>query len=103
MQCQLSNSKRPQKITEVHDDRIISMIKNNFTTFISIKTKTLEVACVSHLRSTINPSLHEGEYREFTARCKPQVTLGTRKERCQKTSKGSEFYFIFLTNKLVVE
>lgn len=102
MQCQLSNTKRPQKITEVHDDRIISMIKNNFT-FISIKTKTLEVAFVSHLRSTVNLSLHEGEYREFTARCKPQVTLRTRKERCQKTSKSSEFYFIFLTNKLVVE
>ena len=78
----LSNTKRPgrpRKITAVDDRIIISLVKKNpFTTVGQIKNTLQEVGiCVS--KSTIKRRLHQSEYRGFTTRWKPLVSLKNRK------------------------
>ncbi len=89
---ELSNTKRPgrpRKTTVVDDRRILSLVKKTpFTTVGQIKNTLQEVGvCVS--KSTIKRRLHQSEYRGFTTRCKPLVSL--KKEGqirvCQTTSK----------------
>ena len=66
------------------DDRIIiSLVKKNlFTTVGQIKNTLQEVGvCVS--KSTIKRRLHQSEYRGFTTRCKPLVSLKNRKTRLE--------------------
>ena len=81
---ELSNTKRPERPrkTSVMDDRIIiSQVKKNpFTTVGQIKNTLQEVGvCVS--KSTIKRRLHQSEYRGFTTRRKPLVSLKNRKTR----------------------
>ncbi len=83
---ELSNTKRPgrpQKTTVVDDRRILSLVKNTpFTTVGQIKNTLQEVGvCVS--KSTIKRRLHQSEYRGFTTRCKPLVSLKNRKARLE--------------------
>ena len=83
---ELSNTKRPgrpRKTTVVDDRRIISLVKKNpFTTVGQIKNTLQEVGvCVS--KSTIKRRLHQSEYRGFTTRCKPLVSLKNRKTRLE--------------------
>ncbi len=63
--------------------------KQPFTTVGQIKNTLQEVGvCVS--KSTIKRRLHQSEYRGFTTRCKPLVSLKNRKAKirvCQTTSK----------------
>ena len=80
---ELSNTKRPrrpQKTTVVDDRIILSLVKKNpFTTVGQIKNTLHEVGvCVS--KSTIKRRLHQSEYRGFTTRCKPLVSLKNRLE-----------------------
>ncbi len=77
---ELSNTKRPgrpRKTTVVDDRRILSLVKKTpFTTVGQIKNTLQEVGvCVS--KSTIKRRLHQSEYRGFTTRCKPLVSLKT--------------------------
>ncbi len=77
---ELSNTKRPgrpRKTTVVDDLRILSLVKKTpFTTVGQIKNTLQEVGvCVS--KSTIKRRLHQSEYRRFTTRCKPLVSLKT--------------------------
>ena len=74
---------RPQKTTVVDDRIIISLVKKNpFTTVGQIKNTLQEVGvCVS--KSTIKRRLHQSEYRGFTTRCKPLVSLKNRKTRLE--------------------
>ncbi len=79
---ELSNTKRPgrpRKTTVVDDRRILSLVKKTpFTTVGQIKNTLQEVGvCVS--KSTIKRRLHQSEYRGFTTRCKPLVSLKNRK------------------------
>ena len=83
---ELSNTKRPgrpRKTTVVDDRRIISLVeKNPFTTVGQIKNALQEVGvCVS--KSTIKRRLHQSEYRGFTKKCKPLVSLKNRKTRLE--------------------
>ena len=83
---ELSNTKRPgrpRKTTVVDDRRILSLVKKTpFTTVGQIKNTLQEVAvCVS--KSTIKRRLHQSEYRGFTTRCKPLVSLKNRKARLE--------------------
>ena len=83
---ELSNTKRPgrpRKTTVVDDRRILSLVKKNpFTTVGQIKNTLQEVGvCVS--KSTIKRRLHQSEYRGFTTRCKPLVSLNNRKTRLE--------------------
>ena len=83
---ELSNTKRPgrpQKTTVVDDRRILSLVKKNpFTTAGQINNTLQEVGvCVS--KSTIKRRLHQSEYRGFTTRCKPLVSLKNRKTRLE--------------------
>ncbi len=78
---ELSNTKRPgrpRKTTVVDDRRILSLVKKTpFTTVGQIKNTLQEVGvCVS--KSTIKRRLHQSEYRGFTTRCKPLVSLKNR-------------------------
>ncbi len=63
----------------VDDRRIIFLVKKTpFTTVGQIKNTLQEVGvCVS--KSTIKRRLHQSEYRGFTTRCKPLVSLKNRK------------------------
>ena len=75
---ELSNTKRPGRLwktTVVGDRIIISLVKKNlFTTVGQIKNSLQEAGvCVS--KSTIKRRLHQSEYRGFTTRCKPLVSL----------------------------
>ena len=74
---------RPRKTTVVNDRIIISLVKKNpFTTVGQIKNTLQEVGvCVS--KSTIKRRLHQSEYRGFTTRCKPLVSLKNRKTRLE--------------------
>ena len=67
----------------VDDRQIISLVKKNpFTTVGQIKNTLQEVGvCVS--KSTIKRRLHQSEYRGFTTRCKPLVSLKNRKTRLE--------------------
>ena len=81
---ELSNTKRPGRpwqTTVVDDRRILSLVKKNpFTTVGQIKNTLQEVrVCVS----TIKRRLHPSEYRGFTTRCKPLVSLKNRKTRLE--------------------
>ena len=96
---ELSNTKRPgrpQKTTVVDDQRILSLVKKTpFTTVGQIKNTLQEVGvCVS--KSTIKRRLHQSEYRGFTTRCKPLVSLKNRKARLefakQHLKKPSQFW-----------
>uniref|UniRef100_A0A8C5N2V1 Transposase n=1 Tax=Leptobrachium leishanense TaxID=445787 RepID=A0A8C5N2V1_9ANUR len=96
---ELSNTKipgRPRKTTVVDNQRIISMVKKTpFTTVSQIKNTLQEVGvCVS--KSTIKRRLHQSEYRGFTTRCKPLVSLKNRKARLefakQHLTKPSQFW-----------
>ncbi len=83
---ELSNTKRPgrpRKTTVVDDRRILSLVKKTpFTTVGQIKNTLQEVGvCVS--KSTIKRRLHQSEYRGFTTRCKPLVSLKNRKARLE--------------------
>ena len=71
---ELSNTKRPGRQTVVK--------KNPFTTFGQIK-KTLQEVGVCVSKSTIKRRLHQSEYRGFTTRCKPLVSLKNRKTRLE--------------------
>ncbi len=90
---ELSNTKRPgrpRKTTVVDDRRILSLVKKTpFTTVGQIKNTLQEVGvCVS--KSTIKRRLHQSEYRGFTTRCKPLVSLTKQEGQirvCQTTSK----------------
>ncbi len=78
---ELSNTKRPgrpRKTTVVDDRIILSLVKKTpFTTVGQIKNTLQEVGvCVS--KSTIKRRLHQSEYRGFTTRCKPLVSLKNR-------------------------
>ena len=96
---ELSNTKRPGRPwkTNVVDDRkIISLVKKTpFTTVGQIKNTLREVGvCAS--KSTIKRRLHQSEYRGFTTRCKPLVSLKNRKIRLefakQHLKKPSQFW-----------
>ncbi len=96
---ELSNTKRPgrpRKTTVVDDQRILSLVKKTpFTTVGQIKNTLQEVGvCVS--KSTIKRRLHQSEYRGFTTRCKPLVSLKNRKARLQfakrHLKKPSQFW-----------
>uniref|UniRef100_A0A8C5MJ28 Transposase n=1 Tax=Leptobrachium leishanense TaxID=445787 RepID=A0A8C5MJ28_9ANUR len=96
---ELSNTKRPgrpRKTTVVDDRRILSLVKKTpFTTVGQIKNTLQEVGvCVS--QSTIKRRLHQSEYRGFTTRCKPLVSLKNRKARLefakQHLTKPSQFW-----------
>ncbi len=83
---ELSNTKRPgrpRKTTVVDERRILSLVKKTpFTTVGQIKNTLQEVGvCVS--KSTIKRRLHQSEYRGFTTRCKPLVSLKNRKARLE--------------------
>ena len=83
---ELSDTKRPgrpRKTTVVDDRRILSLVKENpLTTVGKIKNTLQEVGvCVS--KSTIKRRLHQSEYRGFTTRCKPLVSLNNRKTRLE--------------------
>ena len=65
------------------DRRIISLVKKNpFTTVGQIKN-TLQEVGVYVSKSTIKRRLHQSEYRGFTTRCKPLVSLKNRKTRLE--------------------
>ncbi len=96
---ELSNTKRPgrpRKTTVVDDRRILSLVKKTpFTTVGQIKNTLQEVdVCVS--KSTIKRRLHQSEYRGFTTRCKPLVSLKNRKARLEfakrHLKKPSQFW-----------
>ncbi len=96
---ELSNTKRPgrpRKTTVVDDRRIHSLVKKTpFTTVGQIKNTLQEVGvCVS--KSTIKRRLHQSEYRGFTTRCKPLVSLKNRKARLEfakrHLKKPSQFW-----------
>ncbi len=96
---ELSNTKRPgrpRKTTVVDDRRILSLVKKTpFTTVGQIKNTLQEVGvCVS--KSTIKRRLHQSEYRGFTTRCKPLVSLKNRKARLEfakrHLKKPSQFW-----------
>ncbi len=96
---ELSNTKRPgrpRKTTVVDDRRIIFLVKKTpFTTVGQIKNTLQEVGvCVS--KSTIKRRLHQSEYRGFTTRCKPLVSLKNRKARLEfakrHLKKASQFW-----------
>ncbi len=96
---ELSNTKRPgrpRKTTVVDDWRILSLVKKTpFTTVGQIKNTLQEVGvCVS--KSTIKRRLHQSEYRGFTTRCKPLVSLKNRKARLEfvkrHLKKPSQFW-----------
>uniref|UniRef100_A0A8C5M9G9 Transposase n=1 Tax=Leptobrachium leishanense TaxID=445787 RepID=A0A8C5M9G9_9ANUR len=96
---ELSNTKRPgrpRKTTVVDDRRILSLVKKTpFTTVGHIKNTLQEVGvCVS--KSTIKRRLHQSEYRGFTTRRKPLVSLKNRKARLefakQHLTKPSQFW-----------
>ena len=74
---------KTRKTTVVDDRRILSLVKKNpFTTVGQIKNTLQEVGvCVS--KSTIKRRLHQSEYRGFTTRCKPLVSLKNRKTRLE--------------------
>ncbi len=77
---ELSNTKRPgrpRKTTVVDDRIILSLVKKNtLHNSCQIKNTLQEVGvCVS--KSTIKRRLHQSEYRGFTTRCKPLVSLKT--------------------------
>ncbi len=72
---------RPRKTTKMDDRRILSLVKKNpFITSTEIKN-TLEEVGTSLSISIIKRRLHESNYRGFTTRCKPLVTLKNRKAR----------------------
>ncbi len=85
---ELSNTKRP--------GRILSLVKKTpFTTVGQIKNTLQEVGvCVS--KSTIKRRLHQSEYRGFTTRCKPLVSLKNSKARLEfakrHLKKPSQFW-----------
>ncbi len=87
---------RPRKTTVVDDRRILSLVKKTpFTTVGQIKNTLQEVGvCVS--KSTIKRRLHQSEYRGFTTRCKPLVSLKNRKARLEfakwHLKKPSQFW-----------
>ncbi len=91
---ELSNTKRPgrpRKTTVVADRRILSLVKKTpFTTVGQIKN-TLQEAGVCVSKSTI-----KSEYRGFTTRCKPLVSLKNRKARLEfakrHLKKPSQFW-----------
>uniref|UniRef100_A0A8C5LTA8 Transposase n=1 Tax=Leptobrachium leishanense TaxID=445787 RepID=A0A8C5LTA8_9ANUR len=96
---ELSNTKRPGrplKTIVVDDRRILSLVKKTpFTTVGQIKNTLQEVGvCVS--KSTIKRRLYQSEYRGFTTRCKPLVSLKNRKARLefakQHLTKPSQFW-----------
>ncbi len=96
---ELSNTKRPgrpRKTTVVDNRRILSLVnKTPFTTVGQIKNTLQEVGvCVS--KSTIKRRLHQSEYRGFTTRCKPLVSLKNRKARLEfakrHLKKPSQFW-----------
>ncbi len=96
---ELSNTKRPgrpRKTTVVDDRIILSLVKKTpFTTVGQIKNTLQEVGvCVS--KSTIKRRLHQSEYRGFTTRCKPLVSLKNRKARLEfakrHLKKPSQFW-----------
>ncbi len=80
----------------VDDRRILSLVKKTpFTTVGQIKNTLQEVGvCVS--KSTIKRRLHQSEYRGFTTRCKPLVSLKNRKARLEfakrHLKKPSQFW-----------
>uniref|UniRef100_A0A8C5PF25 Transposase n=1 Tax=Leptobrachium leishanense TaxID=445787 RepID=A0A8C5PF25_9ANUR len=83
---ELSNTKkpgRPRKTTVVDDRRILSLVKKTpFSTVGQIESTLQEVGvCVS--KSTIKRRHHQSEYRGFTTRCKPLVSLKNRKARLE--------------------
>ena len=47
------------------------------------KTNTLQEVGVSVSKSTIKRKLHQSEYRGFSTRCKPLVSLKNRKTRLE--------------------
>uniref|UniRef100_A0A8C5Q2J1 Transposase Tc1-like domain-containing protein n=1 Tax=Leptobrachium leishanense TaxID=445787 RepID=A0A8C5Q2J1_9ANUR len=83
---ELSNTKRPgspRKTIVADDRRILSLVKKTpFTTVGQIKNTLQEVdVCVS--KSTIKRRLRQSEYRGFTTRYKPLVSLKNRKARLE--------------------
>ncbi len=80
----------------VDDRRILSLVKKTpFTTVGQIKNTLQEVGvCVS--KSKIKRRLHQSEYRGFTTRCKPLVSLKNRKARLELAKrhlkKPSQFW-----------
>ena len=80
----------------VDDRRILSLVKKTpFTTVGQIKNTLQEIGvCVS--KSTIKRRLHQREFRGFTTRRKPLVSLKNRKARLkfakQHLKKSSQFW-----------
>lgn len=100
---ELSNTKRPgrpRKTTVVDDKGILSLVKKNpFTTVGQINNTLQEVGvCVS--KSTIKRRLHQSEYRVFTTRCKPLVSLKNRKTRSELAKQHLTTPLQFWTNIL---
>ena len=89
---ELSNTKRPRrprKTTVVDDRRIISLVKKN--PFTTVGQNTLQEVGVCVSKSTIKRRLHQSEYRGFTTRCKPLVSLKNRKTRLEFAKKKASF------------
>lgn len=83
---ELSNAKRPgrpPKTTVVNDRRILSLVKKTLFTTVGQMKKTLQEVGVCVSKSTIKRRLHQSEYRGFTTRCKPLVSLKNRKARLE--------------------
>ncbi len=96
---ELSNTKRPgrpRKTTVVDDRRILSLVKKN-TLHNSWPDQEHSPGgrCIVS-KSTIKRRLHQSEYRGFTTRCKPLVSLKNRKARLEfakrHLKKPSQFW-----------
>lgn len=87
---ELNYVKRPgrlRKTTVVDDRRILSMVKKTpLTTAQQIKNTLLD-AGVDVSKSTIRRRLHQQDYRGYTTRCKPLISLKNRKARLQFAKK----------------
>uniref|UniRef100_A0A8C5Q3N9 Transposase n=1 Tax=Leptobrachium leishanense TaxID=445787 RepID=A0A8C5Q3N9_9ANUR len=96
---ELSNTKRPgrpQKTTVVDDQRILSLVKKTPITTVGQINNTLQKVGVCVSKSTSKRRLHQSEYRGFTTRCKPLVSLKNKKARLefakQYLTKPSQFW-----------
>ena len=86
---ELNYVKRPgrvKKTTVVDDRRILSMVKKTPRQQPN-RSKTLLDAGVDVSKSTICRRLHEQDYRGYTTRCKPQISLKYRQARLQFAEK----------------
>lgn len=87
---ELNYVKRPgrlRKTAVVDDRRILSMVKKTLLTTAQQIKNTLLDAGVDVSKSTIRRRLHQQDYRGYTPRCKPLISLKNRKVRLQFAEK----------------